>query len=144
MNTDNWPAVIVTREKMLVDGFHRFEAAKRRGDETIEAEIWDISEGEALALAAKLNTIHGKRLTVLELAQRIKLLTKEQGWSHRRAGKYFDKDHSWITNHVRIANNLSTTLVRTHTTLTYRSAWELSKLSKDKQAATYWGLEVEG
>ena len=122
------------KKRILLDGFHRLEAAKRRGDKEIEADVRDISENEALALAAELNTTHGKRLTVLELAERIRLLTKEQGWSHRKAGKYFDKDHSWITNHVRIANNLSTTLVRTHTTLTYRSAWELSKFSKEKQA----------
>ena len=50
---DQWPAVIVTREMILIDGFHRIEAAKRRGDEEIEAEVRDTSEEEALALAAK-------------------------------------------------------------------------------------------
>ena len=137
MNSDHWPALIVTREMILIDGFHRLEAAKRRGDEEIEAEIMDITEEGALALAAKLNTTHGKRLTVLELAERIKLLIEEKGWSHRRAGKYFNKDHSWITNHVRIANNLNTTLVPRGTTLTYRSARELAKLPQNKQAKAY-------
>ena len=74
MNSDHWPALIVTGEMILIDGFHRLEAAKRRGDEEIEAEIMDITEEGALALAAKLNTTHGKRLTVLELAERIKRL----------------------------------------------------------------------
>ena len=137
MATDDWPAVTVTREMILVDGFNRVEAAKRRGDEAIEADIRDISEEEALALAAKLNTIHGKRLTVLELAERIKLLTDEQGWSHQKAAEYFNRDRSWISHHVRIAKNLSTTLVTAVTTLTYRSAKELAKLSKDKQAKAY-------
>lgn len=31
--TDNLPPVTVTRDVVLVDGFHRLEAAKRRGDE---------------------------------------------------------------------------------------------------------------
>ena len=62
---------------ILIDGF-RLEAAKRRGDEEIKAEVRDIPEEEALALAAKLNTTHGKRLTVLELAERIKLLIEEK------------------------------------------------------------------
>ena len=47
---------------------------------------------------------------------------KEGEWSNRRAGKYFNKDHSWITNHVRIANNLNTTLVTRVTNLDYASA----------------------
>ena len=137
MNTDNWPAVIVTMKKMLVDGFHRFEAAKRRGDETIEVEIRDISEDEALALAAKLNTTHGKRLTVLELAERIKLLTEEQGWSQRRAARYFNMSQSWINNHIGIAGKLNTTLITGVITLTYRSARELAKLPQQKQAEAY-------
>ena len=135
--TDHWPAVIVTKEMMLVDGFHRFDAAKKRGDDTIEADIRDISEDEALALAAKLNTTHGKQLTVLELAKRIKLLTEEQGWSRRRAGQYFNKHHSWVTDHVNIANNLSTTLATRVATLTYRSSRELVKLPQNKQAEAY-------
>ena len=134
MATDHWPAVIVTREMMLVDGFHRFDAAKKRGDEAIEADVRDISEDEALALAAKLNTIHGRRLTVLELAERIKLLTEEQGWSQRRAARYFNMSQSWINNHVGIAGKLSTTLITRVITLTYRSARELAKLPQQKQA----------
>jgi hypothetical protein len=38
-----------------------------------------------LALAAKLNTTHGKRLTVLELTMRIKLLVVKNSWSQRKA-----------------------------------------------------------
>ena len=123
----------VTREMTLIDGFHRLEAAKRRGDESIEADVRDISEEEGLALAAKLNTTHGRRLTVLELAERIRLLTKERGWSQQRAAKYFNKSQPWISDHLSIAKNLSTTLINPLITLTYRSARALAKLSKDKQ-----------
>jgi ParB-like chromosome segregation protein Spo0J len=122
----------VTREKILVDGFHRLEAAKKRGDTEIEADILEIDE-EA-ALAAKLNTTHGKRLTVMDLASRIKLLIEEKGWSQQRAAKYFNKAQSWINDHVRIADNLNNSSVITRViNLDYRSARELAKLPKNKQ-----------
>jgi len=130
--TDHWPAVVVNREMILIDGFHRLEAAKRRGDEEIEVEVWDTEGDDPLALAAKLNVTHGKRLTVLELAERIKLLIEQKGWSHRRAGKYFNKSQPWTTDHVSIAKNLNTTLITRVITLTYRSARELAKLPQPK------------
>jgi hypothetical protein len=37
--TDNLPPVTVTKDMVLVDGFHRLEAAKRRGDEKIQTVI---------------------------------------------------------------------------------------------------------
>ena len=86
-NNNHWPVLIVDRGMVLIDGFHRLEAARRRGDEKIELEIKDIGNDEALALAAKLNTLHGKRLTVLELARRIKLLVKEKGWSQEKLAR---------------------------------------------------------
>ncbi len=137
MNSDHWPALIVTREMILIDGFHRFEAAKRRGDEEIEAEIMDVDEEGALALAAKLNTTHGKRLAVLELAERIKLLIEEKGWPQQRAAEYFNKGQSWISHHVSIANNLDTTLMTRVINLDYRSARELAKLPQNKQERAY-------
>ena len=110
---------------------------KRRGDEEIETDIRDIPEEEALALAAKLNTTHGKKLSVLELAERIRVLTEEQGWSQRKAATYFKKSQAWISDQVIIAKNLSTTLTSALVTLTYDSARELSRISKDKQTKAY-------
>ena len=55
----------------------------------------------------------------------------EKGWSHRKAGEYFNKDHSWSTHQVTIANNLDTTLVTRVTNLHYRSARELAKLPQN-------------
>jgi len=82
-------------------------------------------------------TTHGKRLTVLELAERIKLLTEEQGWSQQRAAEYFNKSQSWINNHVGIAKNLNTTLITRVIKLDYRSARELAKLPQNKQERAY-------
>jgi len=45
--TDHWPAMVVNREMILIDGFHRLEAAKRRGDEEIEIGVRD-TEGETI------------------------------------------------------------------------------------------------
>jgi hypothetical protein len=76
--TDNLPPVTVTRDMVLVDGFHRLEAAKRRGDEKIQVTIQDVTEDEAMAMAGKLNISLGKRLTVLELARRVSFMVKKQ------------------------------------------------------------------
>jgi hypothetical protein len=135
--TDNLPPVTVTRDMVLVDGFHRLEAAKRRGDEKIQVMVQDVTEDEAMALAAKLNISHGKRLTVLELARRLKLLIKKRGWLQGKAAKYFQKDRSWITHYINIADKLNTELVTRVTTLDYGSARELAKLPQNMQGAAY-------
>lgn len=135
--TDHWPALVVNRERVLIDGFHRLEAAKRRGDEEIEVEVREAEGDEALALAARLNTIHGKRLTVMELARRIKLLVEEKGWSQEKAGRYFGKDRSWISHYVNISDNLNTTLVTRVTQMDYRSARELARLPQNQQKKAY-------
>jgi hypothetical protein len=48
---DSLPPVVVYTEEglLLVDGYHRVEAARRRGDEAIEAEVRPGSRDEALA-----------------------------------------------------------------------------------------------
>ena len=136
-NNNHWPALIVNRGMVLIDGFHRLEAARRRGDEKIEVEIRDVGDDEALALAAKLDTIHGKRLTVLELARRIKLLVKENGWSQEKASRYFGKDQSWVSQYINISNNLNSKIVTRVTKLDYRTARELAKLPQNKQENAY-------
>ncbi|MBA4395754.1 MAG: hypothetical protein C0407_19555, partial [Desulfobacca sp.] len=90
-----------------------------------------------MALAAKLNTTHGKRLTVLELATRIKLLVEENGWSQGKAAAYFNKNRTWVNHYIGIANNLNTTLVTRVTPLDYGSARELAKLPQNKQEQAY-------
>ena len=125
--TDNLPPVTVTRDMVLVDGFHRLEAAKRRGDEKIQVTIQDVTEDEAMAMAGKLNISHGKRLTVLELARRVSFMVKEQGWTQEKAAAYFQKERSWISHHLSIADKLSTSLVTRVTQLDYSSARELAK-----------------
>lgn len=44
--TDHWPVLVVNRDMILIDGFHRLEAAKRRGDEEIEVEVRDTEKDD--------------------------------------------------------------------------------------------------
>ena len=88
-------------------------------------------------MAAKLNTTHGKRLTVLELAGRIKLLVEEKGWSQQKAAAYFNKDQSWINHYINIAKNLDSTIITRVINLDYASARELAKLPQNKQEQAY-------
>jgi hypothetical protein len=64
-------------------------------------------------------------------------LIEEKGGSQQKAAEYFNKGRSWNSHHVNIANNLNTTLVTAGTTLSYRSARELAKLSPNKQEQAF-------
>lgn len=59
----------------LVDGWHRWRATKRRGEEFIEAEVLHFgNQGEAFIEALKRNLGHGKPLSIYEKVRAIKKL----------------------------------------------------------------------
>jgi hypothetical protein len=43
--------------------------------------IQDVTEDEAMALAAKLNISQARGSTILEMARRLKILIEKRGWS---------------------------------------------------------------
>lgn len=68
----------------IIDGAHRWEAAKIRGAETIRVQFLDCTDAEALVLALKSNNSHGlplSRADRLEGAQQI--LSEHPTWSDR-------------------------------------------------------------
>lgn len=57
------PPITVARGRVLVDGFHRWQAHKREGVETIQAtDLGDISDAEIFRQAITLNCTHGFQL----------------------------------------------------------------------------------
>lgn len=59
----------------LVDGWHRWRATKRRGEEFIEAEVLRFgSKGKAFIEALRRNLGHGKPLSIYEKVRAIKRL----------------------------------------------------------------------
>ena len=71
---DKLPPIVISKEYILVDGYHRLIAHKIEGRTRIEAEILDIDKDKILIEAIKRNATHGKQLTYEEkkwLARRL-------------------------------------------------------------------------
>jgi ParB-like chromosome segregation protein Spo0J len=79
------PAILVQKHgSRIVDGMHRLEVAKLRGQETIRARIVDCSDGEALILAVRSNTLHGLPLSKADrISGAIRILAAHPGLSDR-------------------------------------------------------------
>jgi len=67
---DSWPPLKVVRREgryLLVDGFHRLEAAKTLGLESVRVEVVEVSPGTDLhELAFALNSTHGRPLSLTD------------------------------------------------------------------------------
>ena len=79
------PAILVQkRGSRIIDGMHRVEAAKLRGEWTISARIVDCTDSEALVLAVKSNTLHGLPLSRADrISSAKRILTAHVDWSDR-------------------------------------------------------------
>jgi hypothetical protein len=64
---DKLPPIMVARGGILVDGFHRWQAHKREGAETIAAiDLGDLSDTEILLESYRSNARHGQQLTTTD------------------------------------------------------------------------------
>jgi ParB-like chromosome segregation protein Spo0J len=79
------PSILVHRRtSRVIDGMHRIEAARLRGDRMISARLIDCTEAEALVLAIKSNTEHGLPLSRADrIACAKRLLVTHPDWSDR-------------------------------------------------------------
>ena len=70
---DQWPPLIVVEiggEHILVDGFHRLQAAKQLGLQAVPVSIVDVpTDGDLIALAFQLNSKHGRPLSLADRKQ---------------------------------------------------------------------------
>lgn len=79
------PPVLIQQDGCrVIDGLHRLEAAKLRGEATIKARFLDCTDSEALVLAMKTNSTHGLPLSKADrLAGAQHVLTAHPDWSDR-------------------------------------------------------------
>ncbi|MET9410902.1 ParB N-terminal domain-containing protein [Streptomyces sp. NPDC002935] len=78
------PVLVQVDGCRIIDGLHRLEAARLRGDDTIRARFVDCSNSEALVIAMKANGAHGLPLSKADRvsgAQRV--LSSHPDWSDR-------------------------------------------------------------
>ncbi|WP_282695340.1 ParB N-terminal domain-containing protein [Streptomyces sp. CC208A] len=83
--TAELPPILVKMDGYLViDGLHRLEAARLRGDTTIKARLLDCSNSEALVIAMKVNGSHGLPLSKADrVAGAQRVLSSHPDWSDR-------------------------------------------------------------
>lgn len=66
---DKLPPIVVARGRILVDGFHRWQAYKREGVSEIAAvDLGDISDPEIIRESIVRNAAHGQQLSVKDKA----------------------------------------------------------------------------
>jgi hypothetical protein len=80
------PPILVQKSGMrIIDGMHRVEVAKLRGEYAIRAHIVDCSDEKALVLAVKSNTLHGLPLTRADrISSAKRILGAHPDWSDRK------------------------------------------------------------
>ncbi|MCJ0871854.1 ParB N-terminal domain-containing protein [Streptomyces sp. AP-93] len=87
-STELPPVLVQIDGYRIIDGLHRLEAAKLRGDSSIKARFVDCSNSEALVIAMQANGSHGLPLSKADRvsgAQRV--LSSHPDWSDRAVGR---------------------------------------------------------
>ena len=72
---DRLPPIVVARGRVLVDGFHRWQAYRREGVDEIQAvDLGDLTDTEILRESVKRNATHGHQLSGKDKAKMADLL----------------------------------------------------------------------
>jgi len=66
LNIDALPPITINKNFVLVDGYHRLLAYRNEGRKEIETNIINIPDDRILFEATKLNSLHGRQLTIKE------------------------------------------------------------------------------
>lgn len=82
----------------IVEGWHRYEAAKEAGLSEMPCLIKELNDREVMICQLKCNSIRPKTAT-FEFARRLKILM-EEGWTLVELSAIIDKTPSWIQNQL--------------------------------------------
>lgn len=79
------PPIIVHRDSMrVIDGMHRLQAARLRGQDQVEVCFFDGSERDAFAFAVQANVIHGLPLSSADRRAAVqRIVASHPEWSDR-------------------------------------------------------------
>jgi ParB-like nuclease domain len=83
------PPILVHRETMrVIDGMHRLQAARLRGEKTVEVRFFEGTQDEAFIEAVRANTTHGLPLTLADReAAASRILASHPQHSDRRIAR---------------------------------------------------------
>jgi hypothetical protein len=98
---ETWPPVIAVSSPdgpVLVDGFHRYKAARKLGLDLIPARILPPpSDGDLFGIAFELNAVHGRPLTLRDRkAYATKLFEQHANLADREIGRRAGLSHSTV------------------------------------------------
>ncbi len=88
----------------LADGFHRVEAARKIERETIEAEVLEGDERQAILHGIGSNDSHGIRRTQADKRRAVERLLRDEEWgkwSNRKIGEAARVDHKTVEKYRR-------------------------------------------
>ncbi|QXJ30331.1 ParB/RepB/Spo0J family partition protein [Saccharolobus shibatae] len=89
----------------IIDGLHRYTAAKKLGWKDIEANIVNLSDVDALVYSIT-NNIQRKQMEPIDEAQAILKLINEYGLTETDVAKRLGKSVAWVSQRVAIALKL--------------------------------------
>lgn len=101
---EEFPPVIVYFDGEVywpADGFHRIDAAKKIGRDTISADVRQGSKRDAVLLAVGVNANHGLRRTSADKRRSVLAMLRDPEWSRlsdREIGKRCAVDHKTVGN----------------------------------------------
>ncbi|MGP4014960.1 streptomycin biosynthesis protein [Saccharopolyspora sp. 5N708] len=79
------PIIVHGRSGRVIDGVHRVHAATLRGEDKIEARVYDGTDGDAFLLAVQMNIAHGLPLTRADrTTAAAQIIQLHPQWSNRR------------------------------------------------------------
>ena len=100
-----FPPVVVYHDGSifwLADGFHRVAAARKLERETIEAEVREGGERDAILHGIGSNASHGLRRTQADKRQAVERLIRDEEWgkwSNRKIAKAARVDHKTVATY---------------------------------------------
>jgi uncharacterized protein YerC len=79
------PPIVVHGQSMrVIDGMHRIRAAVMRGEEQIEAKLYNGTDDDSFVLAVRMNIAHGLPLTRADrIAAAVRIIGSHPQWSDR-------------------------------------------------------------
>lgn len=101
------PVVVVpmqTNQWILIDGYLRINALKRLGKDTLNAQVWDCTQAEALL---RLLTEHqSRRFEMIEESLLLRELHTHYELSHATLASRIGRDKSWVTRRLSLVTQL--------------------------------------
>jgi len=89
---------------VLIDGYRRVEGLRRLGCDTVQAQLLEMSEREALAHAYRLG--QGARRTALEEGWLLRVLCQEHRLSQAQVAVQLQRSPSWVSRRLALVKQL--------------------------------------